>query len=147
MVVICRTPILPEIVDKITAAIKMFTVSEFSMFFFLSLFLLFAACGSLRLAAFRFSFFEWFVAVVEFDLDCFWPLPLTYMYCFTLHYSTQHSGFHRTKQNVLFRFVALFSFAAFLLCPICSTKLNTITFSITHFYWVLFVLFVFDSTK
>lgn len=35
--VICRTPILPEIVDRIAAAIKMFTVSEFSMIFFLLL--------------------------------------------------------------------------------------------------------------
>lgn len=53
MVVICRTPILPEIVDKITAAIKMFTVSEFSMFFFVPLV---HRVWLLAAAAFKFAF-------------------------------------------------------------------------------------------
>lgn len=134
-------PILPEIAERITAAIKMFTVSEFSMFVrFVRRVWLFSSAAS-RLV------FGWFAAVVNLDLDRFWRYHLLYFTLQPPHKTQTHSQSDRDRERgAVVRFSGAqcslpfasycFSFSSLriLLCPICSTKLNTITFSITHFY-------------
>lgn len=136
IVVICRTPILPEIVDKITAAIKMFTVSEFSMFFFPSGSPRVVPCVWLRSDllsddSLLSSNSIWIASGATTYLYIYilqWTPPyeaqcsLPFRHAFSLHcFSFVSDLFHQTEHNNFFNYTFLL-FCSF--CSFCSCSIQ-----------------------